>query len=144
MNVGQSRAAHLGWGGHELGGKIAELLKENSKEEVIRRELKALFKDTTLADAISELDDEELAALAPTLTRGVFTGSPVFDGSKESEIKALLRSSGLPESGKTYLYDGMTGEKFEQQVTVGYIYMLTLSHRADVDAQRASICTCSR
>src|SRR6184192_2982561 len=111
MNVGQILETHLGWAGHELGGKIAELLKENSKEEVIRRELKALFKDTTLADAISELDDEELAALAPTLTRGVFTGSPVFDGSKESEIKALLRSSGLPESGKTYLYDGMTGEK---------------------------------
>src|SRR5207249_12166206 len=73
--------------------------------------------DTTLADAISELDDEELAALAPTLTRGVFTGSPVFDGSKESEIKALLRSSGLPESGKTYLYDGMTGEKLDRKST---------------------------
>src|SRR5467141_3651519 len=73
MNVGQILETHLGWAGHELGGKIAELLKENSKEEVIRRELKALFKDTTLADAISELDDEELAALAPTLTRGVFT-----------------------------------------------------------------------
>src|SRR5213595_1391399 len=131
MNVGQILETHLGWAGHELGGKIAELLKENSKEEVIRRELKALFKDTTLADAISELDDEELAALAPTLTRGVFTGSPVFDGSKEIVIKALLRSSGLPESGKTYLYDGMTGDKFEQPVTVGYIYMLKLSHLVD-------------
>src|SRR2546427_11848309 len=82
INVSQIREPHLGWAGHELGGKIAELLKENSKEEVIRRELKALFKDTTLADAISELDDEELAALAPTLTRGVFTGSAVFDGSQ--------------------------------------------------------------
>src|SRR5207248_1480162 len=79
----------------------------------------------------SELDDEDLAAVAPTLTRGVFTGSPVFDGSKETEIKALLRSSGLPESGKTNLYDGMTGEKFEQPVTVGYIYMLKLSHLVD-------------
>jgi len=139
MNVGQILETHLGWAGHELGGKIAELLKENSKEEVIRRELKALFKDTTLADAISELDDEELAALAPTLTRGVFTGSPVFDGSKESEIKALLRSSGLPEPGKTYLYDGMTGEKFEQPVTVGYIYMLKLSHLVDDKIHARSI-----
>src|SRR5438128_9533223 len=139
MNVGQILETHLGWAGHELGGKIAELLKQNSKEEVIRRELKTLFKDTTLADAISELDDEELAALAPTLTRGVFTGSPVFDGSKESEIKALLRSSGLPESGKTYLYDGMTGEKFEQPVTVGYIYMLKLSHLVDDKIHARSI-----
>jgi DNA-directed RNA polymerase subunit beta len=119
MNVGQILETHLGWAGHELGGKIAELLKQNSKEEVIRRELKTLFKDTTLADTIAELSDEELAAVAPTLTRGVFTGSPVFDGSKESEIKALLNSAGLPESGKTYLYDGMTGDKFEQPVTVG-------------------------
>src|SRR2546430_2778533 len=139
MNVGQILETHLGWAGHELGGKIAELLKENSKEEVIRRELKALFKDTTLAESISELDDEELAALAPTLTRGVFTGSPVFDGSKESEIKALLRSSGLPESGKTYLYDGMTGEEFEQPVTVGYIYMLKLSHLVDDKIHARSI-----
>src|SRR5438105_2131119 len=139
MNVGQILETHLGWAGHELGGKIAELLKENSKEDVIRRELKALFKDTTLADAISELDDEELAALAPTLTRGVFTGSPVFDGSKESEIKALLCSSGLPESGKTYLYDGMTCEKFERLVTVGYIYMLKLSHLVDDKIHARSI-----
>src|SRR5262249_7356369 len=139
MNVGQILETHLGWAGHELGRKIAELLKENSKEEAIRPELKALFKDTTLADTIAELDDEELLALAPTLTRGVFTGSPVFDGSKETEIKALLRSSRLPESGKTYLYDGMTGNKFEQPVTVGYIYMLKLSHLVDDKIHARSI-----
>jgi DNA-directed RNA polymerase subunit beta len=139
MNVGQILETHLGWAGHELGGKIAELLKQNSKEEVIRRELKTLFKDTTLADTIAELSDEELAAVAPTLTRGVFTGSPVFDGSKESEIKALLNSAGLPESGKTYLYDGMTGDKFEQPVTVGYIYMLKLSHLVDDKIHARSI-----
>src|SRR3989440_3477337 len=139
MNGGQILETHLGWAGFQLGEKITELLKQNTKVEAVRRELKALFKDTTLADAISELDDEELAALAPTLTRGVFTGSPVFDGSKESEIKALLRSSGLPESGKTYLYDGMTGEKFEQPVTVGYIYMLKLSHLVDDKIHARSI-----
>jgi DNA-directed RNA polymerase subunit beta len=131
MNVGQILETHLGWAGHELGGKIAKMLAENTREDAIRRELKALFKDTVLADTIGDLSDEELMAVAPTLTRGVFTGSPVFDGSRESEIKALLRQSGLPESGKTYLYDGMTGDKFEQPVTVGYIYMLKLSHLVD-------------
>src|SRR4030081_1365829 len=139
MNVGQILETHLGWAGHELGGKIAKMLSENTREDAIRRELKALFKDTVLADTISDLTDEELMAVAPTLTRGVFTGSPVFDGSKESEIKALLKQAGLPESGKTYLYDGMTGNKFEQPITVGYIYMLKLSHLVDDKIHARSI-----
>jgi DNA-directed RNA polymerase subunit beta len=139
MNVGQILETHLGWAGHELGGKIAELLKENSREETIRRELKTLFKGTTLEQEISEVPDDELNAVADTLTRGVFTGSPVFDGSRETEIKALLKSAGLPESGKTYLHDGMTGDKFEQPVTVGYIYMLKLSHLVDDKIHARSI-----
>ena len=139
MNVGQILETHLGWAGHELGGKIAKMLSENTREDAIRRELKALFKDTVLADTITDLSDEELMAVAPTLTRGVFTGSPVFDGSKESEIKALLNHAGLPESGKTYLYDGMTGNKFEQPITVGYIYMLKLSHLVDDKIHARSI-----
>ncbi len=139
MNVGQILETHLGWAGHELGKKITAMLAENTKEEAIRRELKALFKDTTLADTIADLSDEELMAVAPTLTKGVFMGSPVFDGSREGEIKALLKQSGLPESGKTYLYDGMTGDKFEQPVTVGYIYMLKLSHLVDDKIHARSI-----
>ena len=139
MNVGQILETHLGWAGHELGQKIAQVLAENSKEEAIRRELKGLFKDTVLANTVADLSDDEVMAVAPTLVRGVFTGSPVFDGSKESEIKALLHSAGLPESGKTYLYDGMTGEKFEQPITVGYIYMLKLSHLVDDKIHARSI-----
>src|SRR4051812_46123508 len=139
MNVGQILETHLGWAGHELGGKIAQMLKENSREETIRRELKTLFKGTTLEQEIAEVPDDELAGVAESLTRGVFTGSPVFDGSRETEIKALLKSAGLPESGKTYLYDGMSGEKFEQPVTVGYIYMLKLSHLVDDKIHARSI-----
>jgi DNA-directed RNA polymerase subunit beta len=139
MNVGQILETHLGWAGHELGGKIAQLLQENSREETIRRELKSLFKGTTLEQEIAEVPDDELPAIADTLTHGVFTGSPVFDGSRETEIKSLLKSAGLPESGKAYLYDGMTGEKFEQPVTVGYIYMLKLSHLVDDKIHARSI-----
>src|SRR5205809_3278068 len=139
MNVGQILETHLGWAGFALGEKITELLKENSREESIRRELKALFKGTTLADIIADMSDEELESVAPTLTEGVFMGSPVFDGSREGEIKALLERSGLPTSGKTSLYDGMTGDKFEQPVTVGYIYMLKLSHLVDDKIHARSI-----
>jgi DNA-directed RNA polymerase subunit beta len=139
MNVGQILETHLGWAGWKLGEKVSKILAENSKEEMIRRELKVLFKDSQLADIIGEISDEELPAVAETLTRGVFTGSPVFDGAREGEIKALLESAGLPTSGKTYLHDGMTGDQFEQPVTVGYIYMLKLSHLVDDKIHARSI-----
>ena len=139
MNVGQILETHLGWAGHELGKKIAELLKQNTRAEAIRRDLKALFKDTVLADTIADMSEDELEALAPTLKNGVFMGSAVFDGARETEIKALLGSAGLPTSGKTTLRDGMTGEKFELPVTVGYIYMLKLSHLVDDKIHARSI-----
>src|SRR6202167_1382985 len=139
MNVGQILETHLGWAGFELGQKITELLKQNPRAEAIRHDLKALFKDTVLADTIGDMSEEELEAVAPTLKKGVFMGSAVFDGARESEIKALLTSAGLPTSGKTTLRDGMTGEVFELPVTVGYIYMLKLSHLVDDKIHARSI-----
>jgi DNA-directed RNA polymerase subunit beta len=139
MNVGQILETHLGWAGFELGQKIGELLKQNTRTEAIRRDLKALFKDTVLAETIADMSEDELEALAPTLKKGVFMGSAVFDGARETEIKALLTSAGLPTSGKTMLRDGMTGEQFELPVTVGYIYMLKLSHLVDDKIHARSI-----
>jgi DNA-directed RNA polymerase subunit beta len=139
MNVGQILETHLGWAGYHLGERIAEFLKENTREEVVRRELKSIFKDTPFLDRITSLEDDELMHVAKTLTKGVFFASPVFDGSREVEIKAMLREANLPESGKTDLYDGMTGDKFEQPVTVGYIYMLKLSHLVDDKIHARSI-----
>jgi DNA-directed RNA polymerase subunit beta len=139
MNVGQILETHLGWAGHELGKRVTRLLEENTTEAAVRRELKTLFKETSLAQQIADLPDDELMPIAQSLTRGVFSGSAVFDGARESEIKALLSSAGLPTSGKTYLYDGMTGDKFEQPVTVGYIYMLKLSHLVDDKIHARSI-----
>jgi len=139
MNVGQILETHLGWAGFQLGERINEFLKENSREEVIRRELKSIFKETPFGDKIAALDDDELVKVARSMSKGVHFASPVFDGSRESEIKSMLREAGLPESGKTDLYDGMTGDKFEQPVTVGYIYMLKLSHLVDDKIHARSI-----
>jgi len=61
----------------------------------------------------------------------MFISTPVFDGITEGEIKRLLKKAGLPESGKTPLYDGVTGETLDQEVTVGYIYMMKLYHLVD-------------
>jgi DNA-directed RNA polymerase subunit beta len=70
---------------------------------------------------------------------GLYFSTPVFDGASESEIKGMLKRAGLPESGKIDLYDGMTGERFDQKVTVGYIYILKLSHLVDDKIHARSI-----
>ncbi|MGH9647505.1 MAG: DNA-directed RNA polymerase subunit beta, partial [Bryobacteraceae bacterium] len=139
MNVGQILETHLGWAAHELSAKIAELVNSNSRAEHLRRELKALFKDTPFANEIAELDEEILENVAASMSEGVYMGSPVFDGAREHEIKSLLTEANLPTSGKTDLFDGMTGNKFEQPVTVGYIYMLKLSHLVDDKIHARSI-----
>ena len=70
---------------------------------------------------------------------GLHFATPVFDGATEAEIKGWLEKAGLPTSGKSRLIDGMTGEEFEQDVTVGYIYMLKLSHLVDDKIHARSI-----
>ncbi|MGE3958033.1 MAG: DNA-directed RNA polymerase subunit beta [Vicinamibacterales bacterium] len=70
---------------------------------------------------------------------GLWFATPVFDGAMEREIKDWLDRAGLPQSGKVTLYDGMTGDAFEQKTTVGYIYMLKLSHLVDDKIHARSI-----
>jgi DNA-directed RNA polymerase subunit beta len=70
---------------------------------------------------------------------GMYFATPVFDGALESEIKGMLKKANLPQTGRTRLYDGMTGSPFEQEVTVGYIYMLKLSHLVDDKIHARSI-----
>jgi len=70
---------------------------------------------------------------------GIKFATAVFDGANEANIRGLLVEAGLPESGKSHLYDGMTGERLDQQVTVGYIYMLKLSHLVDDKIHARSI-----
>ena len=139
MNVGQILETHLGWAAHALGAKIAALIKANSDVEATRELMKKEFAGTATLRQLLELDDEMLLRVGAGMKRGIWFGTAVFDGAQESEIKALLASAGLPSSGKTSLYDGMTGEQFEQPVTVGYIYMLKLSHLVDDKIHARSI-----
>ena len=70
---------------------------------------------------------------------GVWVASPVFDGATEGEIREHLKQAGLPQSGKTRLYDGRTGKPFHQEVTVGQIYILKLAHLVDDKMHARSI-----
>jgi DNA-directed RNA polymerase subunit beta len=75
---------------------------------------------------IGQIMETHLGWAAGTL--GSKIASPVFDGATEEDIEGLLRRAELPETGKTVLYDGRTGEPFDQPITVGYTYMLKLAH----------------
>ncbi|MFQ5680755.1 MAG: DNA-directed RNA polymerase subunit beta, partial [Candidatus Omnitrophota bacterium] len=70
---------------------------------------------------------------------GIKVSSPVFDGAGESEIRDMLKKAGLPEDGKIVLRDGYSGEKFDQKVTVGYIYIMKLIHLVDEKIHARSI-----
>jgi DNA-directed RNA polymerase subunit beta len=65
--------------------------------------------------------------------------TPIFDGGTEAEVAAELAAAGLPDWGRTYLYNGLTGDKFDQPVTVGIIYMLKLGHLVDDKMHARSI-----
>jgi len=71
--------------------------------------------------------------------KGIKVASPVFDGASLEDIRTALREAGLPEDGKATLYEGRTGEPFDQKITVGYIYMMKLSHLVDDKIHARSI-----
>ncbi len=145
MNVGQILETHLGWASKELGRQVAALVdtvatgKAKADAEGVRKWFRDAFKSTAVWKRIEELGDEELAAVAEGFIGGVPVATPVFDGAVEGEIHHLLRTAGLPTSGKTRLVDGMTGDTFAMEVTVGYIYMLKLSHLVDDKIHARSI-----
>jgi len=70
---------------------------------------------------------------------GVKFATPIFDGATEDQVLEYCRKAGIPEYGKTYLYDGLSGERFDQPVTVGVIYMLKLGHMVDDKMHARSI-----
>jgi DNA-directed RNA polymerase subunit beta len=139
MNVGQILETHLGWAAHELGKKVAALVEQNQAANEIRAAITENFADTATLKQLLDLDDDRLLRVVAGMERGIWFGTAVFDGARETEIKALLKAAELPSSGKTELFDGMTGDKFEQPATVGYIYMLKLSHLVDDKIHARSI-----
>src|SRR6201747_857753 len=139
MNVGQILETHLGWAAHELGQQVAALAAKVQSANEARELFKARFINTAALNQLLDLDDEQTLRVAAGMKRGIWFGTAVFDGARETEIKALLKSAGLPSSGKTQLYDGMLGDPFEQPATVGYIYMLKLSHLVDDKIHARSI-----
>ena len=131
MNVGQVLETHLGWASRELGRRLGRMLDDDTPAPAVREYLDRIYAVGGKRDTLNPLDDGELIELADNLRGGIPMSTPVFDGASEDEIKALLTLAELPLSGKTRLIDGRTGEPFDQDVTVGYMYMLKLNHLVD-------------
>ena len=130
MNVGQILETHLAWACAGMGKKIGDMLDEYHKSLDItdlKRELTEVY-SSQAKDEVAHFDDESLIRLAEQSRKGVSIATPVFDGAVEADVNEMLEQAGLKISGQSTLYDGRTGDQFDRQVTVGYIYMLKLHH----------------
>jgi len=120
MNVGQVLETHLGLAAKGLGDVIAKMLDDKETVASIRKFLNEIYNHDEKKVDFKSFNDEEILDLANNLRKGVPMATPVFDGAEEEDIHRMLELAGLPKSGQTTLYDGRTGKKFDNQVTIGY------------------------
>ena len=138
MNVGQVLEAHLGWAARGLGQQIRELVDNVKDSSLLRSKLKEVY-PKEYDQMFAGVSDKEIKINAANMQDGVHMAIPVFDGAKSEEIVECLNKAGLPVSGQTILYDGKTGEPFDQRVTVGIMYMMKLHHLVDDKIHARSI-----
>ena len=142
MNVGQILETHLGWACAGIGKQIGDLLdayRKGGDIKPLRQRIEDIIPDNDRNEPIREYDDPSIVRLADQMSHGVSISTPVFDGAHDADINNMLKEAGLATSGQVQLFDGRTGEPFDRQVTVGYIYMLKLHHLVDDKIHARSI-----
>ena len=122
MNIGQILENHLGWAARALGMQI-----ENNAEGLVER-LTGVGYDV---EKYGIPETVEIGKFGDKSIKAVQISVPVFDGAHEKDINDALDLAGIERSAKTTLYDGRTGEPFDNKVTVGLTYMLKLHHLVD-------------
>ncbi|MGD8738785.1 MAG: DNA-directed RNA polymerase subunit beta [Desulfobacterales bacterium] len=138
MNVGQILEIHLGRAAKGLGDQLNELLDEEKFKE-LREKTKKIFTIPAQRKMISEMDEKQLVDFTGFYKDGVHMATPVFDGAKEDEIKSLLKEAGVEQTGQATLFDGRSGEPFDDKVTVGTMYVMKLHHLVDDKIHARSI-----
>ena len=132
MNVGQVLETHLGWAAKGSARRSTRCSRRRSRRpNSVSSSRRSTTRPAARSRTSSRFSDAEVLELAGNLTNGVPTATPVFDGATEAEIKGLLDLADLDETGQSTLFDGRTGEEFDRDVTVGYMYMLKLNHLVD-------------
>ncbi len=143
MNVGQILETHLGWASAKLGQQIGQMLDAFQRKEHTLADLTncidEVYEDEKITSQLKKFNQDEVVELAGNLRKGIPFATPVFDGAKEADIVKMLEKAGLNSSAQSKLIDGRTGEYFDRNVTVGYIYMLKLHHLVDDKIHARSI-----
>ncbi|MEQ9349198.1 MAG: DNA-directed RNA polymerase subunit beta, partial [Alphaproteobacteria bacterium] len=142
MNVGQILETHLGWAAHALGRQVADLAEAYRRAgdaTALRQRFADIYGAEQLKVALDGYDDDDVAQLADNMADGIPMATPVFDGAREDDIVAMLEKAGLQSSGQAKLIDGRSGDVFDREVTVGYIYMMKLHHLVDDKIHARSI-----
>ena len=139
MNIGQILETHLGWAAKGVGEQLQRYIEENYSGENLKKQVKTVYDDKAFGEFVDTLSDEEVRSLCYRLKKGIHVATPVFDGARETEIHSLFDEARLPRSGQMVLFDGRTGEPFDQNVTVGVMYILKLHHLVDEKIHARSI-----
>ncbi len=139
MNIGQILETHLGWAARAMGERLSAHVEENYSGEKLRKALKKVYDAPAFHEFVDKVSDDDVKTLCRRLGKGIHVATPVFDGAHEAEIDELLGATGQNLTGQQTLFDGRTGEPFDQDVTVGVMYMLKLHHLVDEKIHARSI-----
>ncbi|MCB9072147.1 MAG: DNA-directed RNA polymerase subunit beta [Bdellovibrionaceae bacterium] len=139
MNIGQILEVHLGWAARNIGQQLQTHI-EKYQADAARTALKDAFEgEKSITQKVDGADDSSIKKMIGAMKDGIHLATPVFDGARETDVKRLLTKAQVPTSGQMVLFDGRTGEPFENPVTVGIMYMLKLHHLVEEKIHARSI-----
>ncbi|MFO7761633.1 MAG: DNA-directed RNA polymerase subunit beta [Thermodesulfobacteriota bacterium] len=130
MNVGQVLEVHLGYAAKRLGEQL-QVLAEKNEIKAVKEKLQKIYSKEEYDRLTEGMNDQDMLEMARKMGGGIHMNTPVFDGADEVQIRNLLVEAGCEEVGQVTLYDGLTGEKFYNPVTVGTMYVIKLHHLVD-------------
>jgi DNA-directed RNA polymerase subunit beta len=140
MNVGQILETHLGWAAKGIGERLNRMVDESFDRKAVEQViLKVWDNDEEVKAFVGSCTDEQLKVFVRKYKEGVHLANPVFDGASESKIEEYLELAELDRDGQSDLFDGRTGNRFDNRVTVGVMYVLKLHHLVDEKIHARSI-----
>ncbi len=129
MNVGQILETHLGWAVKEIGRQLNEYIETEYDINELKDKLRNYYEGSDeFLKLLEKFSDDELIDVVKNMKDGIAIKVPVFDSAKETDFFKFYKEANLQNDGKTILFNGHTGEPFDQKVSVGIMYMLKLHH----------------